>query len=115
MSSRISSLRPLNQNTRGDQGANGRPGFSRAPRLVLFDQRNFRGQSVQVDEATTSLSGFDGRAESVQVEGGTWEICTEASYRGRCVVVSADASDLGRIGLRNNVGSARPVRTAAAR
>jgi hypothetical protein len=116
MSSRISSLRPWNQGNRRDDGfGQGRPGFPRAPRLVLFDQRNFRGQSVTVDQTSGNLGGFGDRAESVQVEGGTWEICTDAGFRGRCTIVSEDTTDLGRLGLRNNVGSARPVRNAVPR
>lgn len=111
MSTRISSLRPLNQGGRGrgDVG-NGRPPFGGRARLVLYDQRNFRGQAFSVDDATPNFRGFNGRAESVEVQGGAWEICTDPGFRGRCTTVSDDVNDLGRIGLRNNVGSARPVR-----
>ncbi len=115
MSTRISSLRPSTQGDRGDGGfGRGRP-QGREGRLVLYDQRNFRGQSVVVEDVTGDFGRFSGRAESVQVEGGTWEVCTGADFRGRCILVSESANDLGQLGLRNNVGSARPVRTAGPR
>lgn len=97
---RISSLRPLT------------PGGVRPPpigplRLVLFDDRNFRGRSFVVDRALTAITGFANRAESVQVFGGVWQVCERANYAGRCVTVSSSVPDLGA--LRNRIGSARPV------
>jgi hypothetical protein len=113
MSTRISSLRPADRGDRGSRGGEA-VGRERA-RLVLYDQRNFRGQSILLNEASPNFGAFNGKAESVQVEGGTWEICTGSGFQGRCTIVSGDTTDLGRMGLRNNVRSARPVRAASPR
>lgn len=102
----ISSLR----RTRGGRGERGWGGRGPEPdgRIVLFTQPGFQGRSYRVDSASPFLSGFQDRAESVQVFGGAWQLCDDANYRGRCVIVSTSMSDLGRLGLRNRVSSVRP-------
>jgi hypothetical protein len=80
------------------------------PRLILFDARDFRGGSIEIDQTSPQLRGFSNRAGSARVLSGRWELCERASFRGRCVIVNADVADLGRVGLSNEVSSARPVR-----
>jgi hypothetical protein len=114
MQSRISSLRPVadNNNRQGVFRDNGRFGnndrFNDA-RLYLYDQRGFRGQPFVIDNSVDNLGQFNGKAESLRVEGGSWEVCSGVNFRGRCTVINGDESDLGRLGLRNNVNSARLV------
>lgn len=103
MTRRISSVRPWNQ------GGGVRPPFPGVDgRIILFDDRNFRGRSVTVDGVRPVLSGFQEKAESVQVTGGLWELCERANFGGRCTIVSSNVSDLGALGLRNRVSSVRP-------
>ncbi len=54
--------------------------------LELYGQPDFRGRSLKVDGAVADLSErrFDGRASSVIIHAGTWELCSEAGYRGTC-------------------------------
>lgn len=98
---RISSVRP------SDQGGVVRPPQPEG-RIVLFDDRNFRGKAVAVDEVRPVLNGFQNKAESVQVTGGLWELCERTGFGGRCAIVSSNVSDLGALGLRNRVNSVRP-------
>jgi hypothetical protein len=57
-----------------------------------------------------NLGSVGDRARSVQVYGGTWELCGDGSSRyGNCVTVSQSVSDLRSIGLRNGITSAREV------
>lgn len=103
MSERVSSVRPADQ----DEG--GRPPYPGGPeRIVLFDDRQYRGRAFNVDDEMPVLSGFSDRAESVQVFGGVWELCEEAQFRGRCVSVTTNVVDLAALGLRNRVKSVRP-------
>jgi hypothetical protein len=104
MSERISSVRPW-----GQGGGGVRPPFpGEVGRIVLFDERQYRGRSFNVDAPMPILSGFNQRAESVQVFGGVWELCDDAQFRGRCVTVSSNIPDLAALGLRNRVESVRP-------
>ena len=57
--------------------------------IDLYGQTEFRGRSVRVDDNIADLGEvrFDGRASSVIVHEGTWQLCTEPGYRGRCSVL----------------------------
>lgn len=105
LSRRISSVRPW-----GSGGGIG-PGPIGPMRLVLFDERGYRGRAFTIDRAQSSLSSFTNRAQSAQVVGGTWEICERPGFGGRCATVTSNVSDLAVLGLRNRVASARLLRS----
>jgi hypothetical protein len=100
MSRRISSVRPWPHG-----GGSG----SGQMYIVLYDDRGYRGRSHRVDRASSVLLTFANRAESVQVMGGSWELCDRTGFSGRCAVVSSNVPDLASVGLRNRVASARAV------
>jgi hypothetical protein len=54
--------------------------------LDLYGQPDFRGRSVRIEDNMADLSStnFDGRASSLIVHEGLWQVCTEPGYRGRC-------------------------------
>ena len=54
--------------------------------IDLYGRQDFRGRSVRVDDNERDLarSGFDGRASSLVVHEGVWELCSEPGYQGRC-------------------------------
>jgi hypothetical protein len=104
----ISSLRPVRpERPRWDDRERDR---REAHGLVLFDQRNFRGQARELDRPEPDLREFGRRVSSVNVGRRAWELCTRPDFRGRCVLVSEDVPDLRAVGIENEVGSARPVR-----
>lgn len=74
----VSSLRPLGRS--GDQ-----PLGSRGA-VTLHDQVTLRGDTLQVDDAVNNLryEGFNDRAVAIEVHGGRWQLCSDASYRGQC-------------------------------
>jgi hypothetical protein len=53
---------------------------------VVYEGADFRGRSVALrdDMGNFALVGFNDRAASLYVMGGTWEFCTDAYYRGSC-------------------------------
>jgi hypothetical protein len=109
---RISSMRAVGfargNNNRGGVWGNPRGNANnRQSRLVLFDRPNFRGDARNVQNSATNLGGD--RVRSVQVYGGTWELCEGSSRNARCVTVSESVPDLRNLGLRNGVTSAREV------
>jgi hypothetical protein len=102
MSRRISSVRPW------QQGGTAVPRFS----LVLFDDRGYRGQSFRLENNAARLQGFENRAQSVQVTGGSWDLCERANFAGRCVAVTSSIPDLSSIGLSRRVASVRLASTS---
>ena len=57
--------------------------------IDLYGQPGFRGRSLRIDDNTRDLADyrFDGRASSAVVHSGTWQLCTEPRYEGRCEVL----------------------------
>ncbi len=76
-------------------------------RLVLYDRPNFRGDARDVVSGAGNLGSIGNQARSVEVFGGTWELCEGASRNARCVTISEDVPDLRTMGLRNGVTSVR--------
>jgi hypothetical protein len=90
-----------------------RPGYGRDS-ISLFGARDWRGQAVRLDGPTPNLQGMglNDQVRSIQLDrrSGPWIVCTDADYRGRCVTVSRSVPDVGRIGMRGQISSLRPVR-----
>ena len=112
---RISSMRAVgyarnNSNNRGGVWGNQRGnGNSRDSRLVFYDRTNFRGDARDIVNGSNNLGSVGDRARSVQVYGGTWELCDGSSRNARCVTVTQNVPDLRTLGLRNGVEIAREV------
>lgn len=88
-----------------------RPGYGRTS-ITLFDREGLGGRSVTLNGQVNDLSGlrFNDAARSLVVEGrGRWEICENANFRGRCVIIGGEVPSLNRQGLSGHVSSARPV------
>lgn len=108
---RISSLRPIGFNQgRFNQGRSnqGRRDSARLG-LLLFDKPNYRGESLNVSRAVTNLGAVGDRARSIEILGGSWELCDRAQRNGLCVTISESVPDLRRLGFRNGVTVARPI------
>ncbi len=103
---RVSSLRRVNGRVGSNQGWGGvfnrRSNNNYTESLRFFDNTNFRGSATVVTSDRGDLS-FMGRPRSVQVSGGTWELCDRS---GRCATVNRDVSDLSQLGLRAQLRSA---------
>jgi hypothetical protein len=113
---RISSMRAValgRSNNRGGIIGNSRNSRNtrdnRQSRLVIFDRPNYRGDSRDVFNNATNLGGAGERARSIQVYGGTWELCDGAFRNARCVTVSNNVPDLRNLGFRGGVTSVREV------
>ena len=69
------------------------------PRLQLFDGRDFRGRATNIEQSVTDFDqGINriGSPASAIVTGGTWEVCTDFNYGGRCQALPpGQYNDLG--------------------
>ena len=112
---RISSMRPVGYARNNNSGFGGVFGNRRGnanygqSRLVFYDRTNFRGDARDIVSGSNNLGSVGDRARSVQVYGGTWELCDGASRNARCVTVNQNVPDLRSLGLRNGVEIAREV------
>ena len=68
------------------------------PRIQLYEAPGFRGRTMALDQSSPNLEGSWGltNASSAIVTGGTWEVCTEYNYGGRCQALPpGQYNDLG--------------------
>ena len=85
---------------------------SAAQEIVLYQSENFRGPEFRASDSVSDLArvGFNDRASSVTVRGGSWQLCSDSFYRGQCVTLGpGNYSSLGAMGLNNAVSSLREV------
>jgi hypothetical protein len=78
----------------------------------FFERDGFAGRSFTADRQVGNLErfGFNDRASSVVVRGGRWQVCEDARFTGRCVVLRPGRyPDLHAMGLNNQISSVRPV------
>ena len=83
-----------------------------AAQLSLFEHDGFQGGHVTANRPIDNFanSGFNDRASSAEVRGGTWQVCTDAYFEGRCVVLRPGTyPSLASIGLNDRISSVRPV------
>lgn len=78
--------------------------------LVLFADANYSGDSITARGDLSAMgreTRMNDRASSLRVSG-SWEICSDSNFRGRCVVVSEDVPDLKILRMNDNISSVRP-------
>jgi uncharacterized protein YcfJ len=83
-----------------------------AAQITLYEGEGFRGRAFTADGPVDNLQrqGFNDRASSVVVDHGRWEVCEDARYSGRCVVLRKGSYDsLRGLGLDNKISSLRRV------
>ncbi|BAL27248.1 beta/gamma crystallin-related protein [Azoarcus sp. KH32C] len=104
LNNRVSSARMVDTNTRPDD--------DERAQITLYAREGFRGESFSTDEQIRNLKrkGFNDRASSVIVFSGRWEVCEDARFSGRCVVLRRGRyPSLEAMGLNDSVTSIRVV------
>lgn len=80
--------------------------------VTFYEQNGFQGRSFTTARQIGDLEryGFNDRASSVEVAGGRWEVCEDARFSGRCVVLRPGRyPSLAAMGLNDRVTSVRTV------
>ncbi|MEO8079389.1 MAG: beta/gamma crystallin-related protein [Caldimonas sp.] len=80
--------------------------------ITFYEGEGFRGRAFATDKEVQNFkrSGFNDRASSVVVDRGRWEVCENARFEGRCVVLRRGSYDTLRgMGMENRVSSVRRV------
>jgi len=80
--------------------------------ITLYEHDGFRGRAFTSARQVGNIqrAGFNDRASSVIVERGRWEVCDDAQFHGKCVVLrEGNYSSLRSMGLNDRLSSVRPV------
>ena len=83
-----------------------------AAQITFYEREGFQGQSFTTRDQIDNFAriGFNDRASSVIVVGESREVCEDAGFRGRCVVLRPGRySSLAEIGLNQRISSVRAV------
>lgn len=117
LNERISSVKPIQRNARIEPNRYP-PAPSAAPRdysvaeISFFEQEDFAGRSFKTDERIINFArqGFNDRASSVIVSNHRWEVCENAGFTGRCVVLRPGRyPSLATMGLNDRISSVREI------
>ena len=80
--------------------------------ITFYEGEGFRGRAFAVNGEVRNFdrTGFNDRASSVVVDRGRWEVCENARFQGRCVVLRRGSYDsLRGMGMENRISSVRRV------
>ena len=80
--------------------------------VTFYEGEGFRGGTFTADGPVRNLdrTGFNDRAASAVVDNGRWEVCEDAYFQGRCVVLRPGQYDsLRPMGLNHKISSVRPA------
>jgi uncharacterized protein YcfJ len=83
-----------------------------AAQVTFYEQEGFRGRSLTANQRVDNLNGtgFNDRASSAIVERGEWQVCEDAFFRGRCIVLRpGQYPSLSSMGMNNTISSIRRV------
>jgi uncharacterized protein YcfJ len=83
-----------------------------AAQITFYEREGFEGRSFTTEREIRNFEryGFNDRASSVVVLGDRWEVCEDARFSGRCVVLRPGRyPSLAAMGLNDRVSSVRDV------
>lgn len=83
-----------------------------AAQITFYEREGFEGKSFTTAKRVGNFerAGFNDRASSIDVVGDRWEVCEDARFQGRCVVLRPGRyPTLVSLGLNNRVSSVRTI------
>lgn len=83
-----------------------------AAQVTFYEHEGFHGRAFTSNGPIDNLdrSGFNDRASSVIVEHGTWQVCEDSDFRGRCIVLRpGQYPSLAAMDMNNRISSLRRV------
>lgn len=80
--------------------------------VTFYEHEGFEGQSFTTEQKVENFQryGFNDRASSVVVSDNQWEVCEDARFNGRCMVLRPGRyPSLAAMGLNDRISSVRAV------
>jgi hypothetical protein len=92
-------------------GGSYNPGYNGRYSATVYRDENYRGSSAQFSGDVSNLdnSGLNDRISSIRLQG-TWLACSDAYFRGRCIVLRNSTRDLRAYRMSDQISSLRPLR-----
>ncbi len=90
----------------------GNGGYAAEPdQIVLYEGDGYSGKSLPVNGPVPDLVAyrFNDMVSSIRLNRGSWEVCSDADFRGHCEVITTSESSLRTIRLNDNITSVRPT------
>jgi len=78
----------------------------RAPRIDLYERPNYKGHRLRLDGPVEDVADLGQPVGSLVVRTGSWQVCSDPSFQGRCQVLDATADGLADVA---DIGSLRPT------
>ncbi|HUR89899.1 MAG TPA: beta/gamma crystallin-related protein [Ramlibacter sp.] len=78
--------------------------------VTFYEGESFHGRAFTTQKEVNNFAriGFNDRASSVVVASGRWEVCENARFEGRCVLLRPGSYDsLRTLGMENSISSVR--------
>ena len=112
LNDRVSSVRMVNANARVEDNRYAPAPAPAASQVTFYEHEGFAGRSFSTQQQVSNFSqqGFNNRASSMVVLGTRWEVCEDARFGRRCVVLRPGRyPSLASMGLNDRVSSVRAV------
>src|SRR5450830_1822192 len=80
--------------------------------IILYENNGWRGRTFSTAHEVGDLNryGFNDKASSIIVENGRWEICDNAGFGGKCMILQkGNYPSLSSMGMNDRISSLRPV------
>lgn len=93
-----------------DGSSNGWNGGNVAGVVTVYEHTNQGGRSLAVNGALTDLSrnGFNDSISSVDIRQGTWQLCSDADFGGRCITLGPGRHNMDAV-MNDEISSIRQV------
>jgi hypothetical protein len=94
----------------GGGGWNG--GGSGPVGLIVYENPDYRGRSLQIRGDVPSLvgSGLDDQITAIRVVSGRWELCVGQNFTGQCRIFDRNDPNLNLVNFNDKISSMRRVR-----
>lgn len=110
----LSSLRPVadRRDARDDRRDERRDDrFAGGDDITVYEDVDYRGASRGLGGTVANVGGaWNDRISSIRVRAGTWELCQDENFRGRCIRIDHDVRNLVDMHFNDEITSIRRVR-----
>ena len=84
-------------------------GMSEPGRLIMYERKNYGGDSVTIDEERRILNIL-WSVNSVAIHpGDRWQLCNRGRFQEPCIVLDRSVPDMSVLGAAGEIASARPM------